>query len=169
MANLLGIIVQLSYGLYGGAVTSMVGFLLLSHKTFLWNDKKDGEISHFKKQEITITTVGIFIGLIVLGILYCTLFKGEQPIWLISLNGLLFVLGTGGRILLINGKTESQLIYVAREFVDLAVLISMISLQITNDSLWIRLSSVLSSMIILFKSNVNWLHYANDKDRKSVV
>ncbi|WP_158255679.1 nicotinamide mononucleotide transporter [Streptococcus anginosus] len=169
LANLLGIIVQLSYGLYGGAVTSMVGFLLLSHKTFLWNDKKDGEISHFKKQEITITTVGIFIGLIVLGILYCTLFKGEQPIWLISLNGLLFVLGTGGRILLINGKTESQLIYVAREFVDLAVLISMISLQITNDSLWIRLSSVLSSMIILFKSNVNWLHYANDKNKQKVI
>ena len=45
----------------------------------------------------------------------------------------------------------------------------MISLQITNDSLWIRLSSVLSSMIILFKSNVNWLHYANDKNKQKVI
>lgn len=27
----------------------------------------------------------------------------------------------------------------------------------------------LSSMIILFKSNVNWLHYANDKNKQKVI
>lgn len=160
LANLLGVVVQLSYGLYGGAVTSMIGFLLLSHKTLTWDEMKDGRISHFKRQEITLATIGVIVGIIALGLLYGVLFKGEQPVWLVGLNVLLFVLGTSGRILLINGKMQSQYIYVVREFVDLAVFVSMISSHLTSDSLWIRLGSILSSMIILFKSVINWSHQA---------
>ena len=159
-ANLLGVVVQLSYGLYGGAVTSMIGFLLLSHKTLTWNDRTDGRISHFKRQEITLATIGVIVGIIALGLLYGVLFKGEQPVWIVGLNVLLFVLGISGRILLINGKMQSQYIYVVREFVDLAVFISMISLNLTSDSLWIRLGSIASSMIILFKSVINWSYQA---------
>lgn len=160
-ANLLGIVVQLSYGLYGGAVTSMIGFLLLSHKTIMWDSRKDGNISYFRKQEVTIATIGIIAGIMVLGIVYGFLFKGEQPFWLVTLNVLVFVLGTCGRILLINGKVQAQYIYVAREFVELAIFVSMICLQLTADSIWIRFASILSSLIILFKSIVNWRHKAN--------
>ena len=77
-ANLLGVVVQLSYGLYGGAVTSMIGFLLLSHKTLTWNDRTDGRISHFKRQEITLATIGVIVGIIALGLLYGVLFKGNN-------------------------------------------------------------------------------------------
>lgn len=162
-ANLLGVIVQFSYGLYGGAVTSMVGFILLSHKSITWDDRKDGRISHFRRQEITLATIGVFLGVVALGIIYGVLFRGEQPVWLVCLNVLLFVLGTGGRILLINGKMQSQYIYVVREFVDLIVFLSMISLHLTSDSLWIRFGSIMSSLIILFKSVVNWSHKANEE------
>lgn len=163
-ANLLGIIVQLSYGLYGGAVTSMIGFLLLSHKTITWDSRKDGNISYFRKQEVTIATIGIIAGIMVLGIVYGFLFKEEQPFWLVTLNVLVFVLGTGGRILLINGKVQSQYVYVVREFVELGIFISMITLQLTADSIWIRFASILSSLIILFKSIVNWTHKANENN-----
>ncbi|HEM5111621.1 nicotinamide mononucleotide transporter [Streptococcus suis] len=157
LANALGVVVQVSYGLYGGAVTSMVGFFLLLNKTLTWDDTKDGRISYFKRQEMTITAISVFIGIVLLGIIYGRFFRGEQPIWLIVLNVLLFVLGTCGRILLINGKIQSQYIYVIRELIDLAVFFSMISLHLTSESLWIRLGSIISSLIILFKSIVNWI------------
>lgn len=160
LANLLGVIVQLSYGLYGGAVTSFIGFLLLSHKTLTWDSQKDGNISHFKRQEVTVATIGILFGVIILGILYGMVFKGEQPAWLVCLNVLLFILGTGGRMLLINGKMQSQYVYIVREFIELVIFVSMVSLHLTSDSLWIRLGSIISSIVILFKGVINWSYQA---------
>lgn len=164
-ANLLGIIVQFSHGVYGGAVNSMVGFILLFHKSITWDDTKDGRISCFRRQEITLSTSGVFLGIVVLGIVYGVLFKGEHPVWLVCLNVLLFVLGTSGRILLINGKMQSQYIYVVREFVDLMVFIAMILLNLTKVSFWMRLGSIISSFIILFKSVINWSYKANEESR----
>lgn len=162
LANLLGIVVQFSYGLYGGAVTSSIGFILLVHKTLTWNYQVDGKITKFKKEEVTLMSVSVFVGILVLGLIYGYLFLGEQPVWLMSLNILVFVLGTGGRILLINGKSQSQYVYVVREIVELGIFIAMIVLGIASGSFWIRLASIVSSLIILFKGVVNWTHNSNE-------
>lgn len=156
LANLLGIVVQFSYGLYGGAVTSSIGFILLLHKTLTWNYEIDGKITKFKKEEVTLLSISVFVGILILGLIYGYLFLGEQPVWLMCLNILVFVLGTGGRILLINGKMQSQYVYVVREIVELGIFIAMVALGIVSGSFWIRLSSIVSSLIILFKGVVNW-------------
>ena len=163
-ANLLGIVVQFAYGLYGGMVTSFIGFLLLSHKTLTWDSRKDGKITKYKRQEFTLLSLGILIGVILLGVLYGYIFRGSYPLWLITLNVLVFVLGTTGRILLINGKSLSQYIYVVREFIELGIFISMLSLGLVTGSFWIRLASILSSMIILLKGVVNWSYEARSQD-----
>lgn len=163
LANLLGIVVQFSYGLYGGAVTSSIGFILLLHKTITWNYQVDGKITKFKKEEVTLMSISIFVGILVLGLIYGYLFLGEQPVWLMCLNILVFVLGTGGRILLINGKSQSQYVYVVREIVELGIFIAMVVLGIAADSFWIRLASIVSSLIILFKGVINWTH-SSEKD-----
>lgn len=163
LANLLGIVVQFSYGLYGGAVTSSIGFILLLHKTITWNYQVDGKITKFKKEEVTLMSISIFVGILVLGLIYGYLFLGEQPVWLMCLNILVFVLGTGGRILLINGKSQSQYVYVVREIVELGIFIAMVVLGIASGSFWIRLASIVSSLIILFKGVINWTH-SSEKD-----
>lgn len=159
-ANLLGITVQFAYGLYGGMVTSIIGFLLLSHKALTWDVNKDGRITSYRKQEFTLTTVGILIGIVVLGLFYGYFFRGSQPMWLIALNVLVFVLGTTARILLINGKVLAQHLYIARELIDLVIFIAMLSIGLAKGSFWIRLASILSSLIILFKALVNWTNHA---------
>lgn len=141
LANALGIVVQAYYGLYGGMVTSTIGFMLLIHKTLAWDSRKDGKISYFK-----------------------IVFRGNQPFWLVGLNVLTFILGVGGRILLLNGKVQAQYLYIARELADLAIFISMISLSLTSDSLWLRLASIVSSLIILFKASINWAYEAKRGD-----
>ena len=141
LANALGIVVQAYYGLYGGMVTSTIGFMLLIHKTLTWDSRKDGKISYFK-----------------------IVFRGNQPFWLVGLNVLTFILGVGGRILLLNGKVQAQYLYIARELADLAIFISMISLNLTSDSLWLRLASIVSSLIILFKASINWAYEAKRGD-----
>lgn len=141
LANALGIVVQAYYGLYGGMVTSTIGFMLLIHKTLTWDSRKDGKISYFK-----------------------IVFRGNQPFWLVGLNVLTFILGVGGRILLLNGKVQAQYLYIARELADLAIFISMISLSLTSDSLWLRLASIVSSLIILFKASINWAYEAKRGD-----
>lgn len=162
LANLLGIVVQFSYGLYGGAVTSSIGFILLLHKTLTWNHNVDGKITKFKKEEVTLMSISVFLGILVLGLIYGHLFLGEQPVWLMCLNILIFVLGTGGRILLINGKVQAQYVYVIREIVELSIFISMLVLGTVSGSFWIRLSSIVSSLIILFKGVVNWTNSSKD-------
>lgn len=164
LANLLGIIVQFCYGLYGGAVTSFIGFVLLAHKTYTWDIEKDGKISHLKRTEVTITTIAIFLGIVALGVLYGIVFVGNQPAWLVALNILVFILGVTGRILLINGKAISQQIYIVREFIDFSIFISMVTLGLTTESFWIRLSSIISSFIILWKGLINW-SYEADKNK----
>lgn len=161
LANLLGIVVQFSYGLYGGAVTSTIGFILLAHKTLTWNNQTDGKITKFKKEELTLTAVSILLGIVVLGLIYGYFFLGEQPVWLMSLNILVFILGTLGRILLINGKSQSQYVYVIREIIELGIFIAMITLGIGSGSFWIRLTSIVSSLIILFKGVINWTYQSN--------
>lgn len=164
LANLLGIVVQFAYGLYGGMVTSFIGLLLLSHKTLTWDSRKDGKITRYKRQEFTLLSLGILAGIVSLGVLYGYIFRGDYPLWLISLNVLVFILGTTGRILLINGKSLAQYIYVVREFVELEIFISMLALGLATGSFWIRLASILSSMIILLKGVVNWSYEARNQD-----
>lgn len=164
LANALGIVVQAYYGLYGGMVTSTIGFMLLIHKTLTWDSRKDGKISYFKRQETTLTIVGISLGIVILGIVYGIVFRNNQPFWLVGLNVLTFILGVGGRVLLLNGKVQAQYLYIARELIDLIIFISMISLSLTSDSLWLRLASIVSSLIILFKSSINWAYEARRGD-----
>lgn len=166
LANALGIVVQFQYGLYGGMVTSMIGFLLLSHKVITWNATKDGKISHFKKEEMTIATIGIVGGVILLGILYGYFFFNQQPWWLMMLNIVVFILGTSGRLLLINGKAQSQMVYMVREIIALIIFISMVALSLTSGAIWMRLMSHVSSLIILLKGLVNWTHQANHYEQQ---
>lgn len=165
-ANLLGVVVQSMYGLYGGAVTSFIGFMLLSHKFLTWDSAKDGKVTSIRKQEVTLTTLGVLFGIIALSVIYGFLFRGSQPLWLVGLNVLVFFLGTTGRILLINGKVESQYIYLVRELTDISIFIAMILLGLASGSFWIRLSSHISSLIILFKGVVNWRFMASANEEK---
>ncbi|HFH6820907.1 TPA: nicotinamide mononucleotide transporter [Streptococcus agalactiae] len=162
-------VVQLSYGLYGGAVTSSIGFVLLLHKTLTWNTEKDGSISKFKREELTITTVMILFGIITLGIIYGYLFKDNQPIWLVILNIIVFCLGVTARVLLINGKTQSQYLYIGREFVDIGILIAMIQLNLANDNILMRFASSFSTFLILGKSVVNWEYEARKNNKMEKI
>lgn len=156
LSNLLGVLVQFSYGLYGGAVTSLIGFVLMLHKVVTWDSRKDGNISKFKREEFTIATVMILVGVLLLGCIYGFISKGSQPMWLVSLNVLIFCLGFTGRLLLINGKTLSQYIYVVRELVNIGILVAVVYLGLTEGNIFIRFASSISTLLILWKSVINW-------------
>lgn len=149
-------------GSYGVLTLDISSSLTPLFKT--WDSRKDGKITRYKRQEFTLLSLGILAGIVSLGVLYGYIFRGDYPLWLISLNVLVFILGTTGRILLINGKSLAQYIYVVREFVELGIFISMLALGLATGSFWIRLASILSSMIILLKGVVNWSYEARNQD-----
>lgn len=111
----------------------------------------------------------ILFGIITLGIIYGYLFKDNQPIWLVILNIIVFCLGVTARVLLINGKTQSQYLYIGREFVDIGILIAMIQLNLANDNILMRFASSFSTFLILGKSVVNWEYEARKNNKMEKI
>lgn len=162
VANFIGVVTKSMYGLWGGAVTSSIGFMLLVHKFLTWDSDTDSKISHFRKQEMTLARLGVLFGVVALSVIYGFLFRGNQPLWLVGLNVLVFFLGITSRILLLNGKVESQMLYLVLEFVNIGIFVSMLILGLASGSFWIRSATHISNLIILFKSIVNWQHGAEN-------